>query len=228
MDHHLSNPVWQALSSRQKQFNIGTNTVKFYPADIAPFVGLKNWDEHDMQDMMKNLPSSRSYSVMIAKNISLPDNVKVVFTAPLYQMYCSAFKPYLLESQHVRTLTQEDVPLMISLTDKAKPGPFFKRTIEMGKYIGLFDGEKLVAMAGERLKVPGHTEISAICTDPDYNGKGYASFLSTLICQHVIAEGNIPILHVKSENTRAIEVYRKLGFEISADVFFAIFRLPNS
>jgi predicted GNAT family acetyltransferase len=79
-------------------------------------------------------------------------------------------------------------------------------------------------MAGERLKVNGYTEISAICTHPDYLGKGYASYLLSHACEHTIREGNIPFLHVRTDNTRAIEVYKKLGFVIRADVFFAIFK----
>lgn len=113
---------------------------------------------------------------------------------------------------------------MLSLTALTKPGPFFKRTIEMGRYFGLFDGDKLVSMAGERLQMPGYTEVSAICTDPDYHGKGYASLLTSVVCEKIIAEGNTPFLHVRYDNTRAIDVYKKLGFEINADVHFAIFK----
>ena len=94
----------------------------------------------------------------------------------------------------------------------------------MGRYFGMFDGDRLVSMAGERLQMPGYTEVSAICTDPVYNGKGYASLLTSVVCKMIIEDGNTPFLHVRFDNTRAIEVYKKLGFEIRADVFFAIFK----
>jgi predicted GNAT family acetyltransferase len=91
-------------------------------------------------------------------------------------------------------------------------------------YFGIYSNDQLGAMAGERLKVNGYTEISAICTHPDYLGKGYASYLLSHACEHTIREGNIPFLHVRQDNIRAIEVYKKLGFVIRANVYFAIFK----
>jgi predicted GNAT family acetyltransferase len=161
---------------------------------------------------------------MIAKEVKLPGNFEIVFTTPLYQMYCPILKPFNKPEIVFRKLDDRDVAQMLELTEKTKPGPFYERTIDFGNYIGIFDMGELVAMAGERLKVNGYTEVSAICTNPNHLGKGYASFLLSKVSEQIIQEGNIPFLHVRADNNRAIEVYKKLGFQIRANVYFAIFK----
>jgi predicted GNAT family acetyltransferase len=101
---------------------------------------------------------------------------------------------------------------MIALTDLAFPGFFRARTYEMGIYYGIRAGEKLVAMAGERISIPGYREISAVCTHPDYTGRGYAKILmNRLICEHA-ATGVTSFLHVSKSNARAVGIYERMGF----------------
>jgi len=221
----LDNPVWEALSTQQNNFNIGNKAVKYFAADIAPFIGLQNWDESDLQQLKQHAPADRAFSVMIAKKIQLPANADILFTTPLYQLYCPVLLPFTIEAIEIKTLDSSHVAQMLELTAITKPGPFYEKTIDFGHYMGIYQHDKLVAMAGERLKVNGYTEISAICTHPHYLGKGYASYLLSQVCQHTIREGNIPFLHVRTDNVRAIDVYKKLGFQIRADVYFAIFKL---
>jgi predicted GNAT family acetyltransferase len=97
----------------------------------------------------------------------------------------------------------------------------------MGNYYGIFEKGKLAAIAGERLKPDGFTEVSAICTHPDFQGKGYASRLTEHVARQIQEEGHTPFLHVKQDNKRAIEVYRRIGFEVAADVYFAVFKRPE-
>jgi GNAT superfamily N-acetyltransferase len=220
----LDNPVWEALNTKQSNFNIGNKVIKYFPGNVAPFIGLQNWDDSDLQHLIDNAPADRAFSVMIAKAIKLPASVDIIFTTPLYQLYCPELIPFANPAIEISNLGSGDVPQMLELTALTKPGPFYEKTIEFGKYFGIYSKDKLVAMAGERLKVNGYTEISAICTHPDYLGKGYASYLLSHACEHTIREGNIPFLHVRTDNTRAIEVYKKLGFVVRADVYFAIFK----
>ena len=152
MDHLLDNVVWNALNSSQKHFNAGTDTVKFFPADISPFIGMERWDDENVGLLIETIPADRSFSVIKNGEVVLPSGLKTVFTTPLYQMFCPALNPCLIEGQQIKELTTEDVPQMLDLTGRMKPGPFNRRTIEFGNYIGLFDREKLIAMAGERLK----------------------------------------------------------------------------
>ena len=220
----LDNPVWVALSSRQNHFNEGNDILKYFPADVSPFVGMAHWNEFDLQELTYHLPADRSFSAMIAKEITLPDTLEILFSIPLYQLYCPVLKPIINNDIIIRELGRKDIPQMLSLTELTKPGPFYEQTILFGDYIGIFNADELVAMAGERLKVAGYTEVSAICTSPDFLGRGYASILTSSICERIIANGDIPFLHVRQDNTRAIEVYKKLGFKIRANVFFAVFK----
>ena len=220
----LDNPIWEALCSRQSHFNRGSETLKYFPAEVAPFISMKKWDEKDIQDLIKNIPENRAFYVLTANEIKLPPSFKIIFTLPLYQMYCPALKPFSNPDIEIRNLGDEDIPQMLTLTEQTKPGPFYERTIDFGNYIGIFSGDELVAMAGERLKVNGYTEVSAICTNPDHLGKGYASHLLSKASERIVAEGNVPFLHVRTDNLRAIEVYKKSGFEIRTEIHFFIFK----
>jgi len=103
-----------------------------------------------------------------------------------------------------------------------KPGPFFRRTPELGSYLGVREKGELVAMAGERLRPLGHTEISAVCTHPEYRGRGYASSLVSMLIQRITKRDEIPFLHVRTENIGAIRVYEKLGFKTRRIINIAI------
>ena len=224
----LENPVWEALGSKQSHFNIGNQVLKYYPANVSPFVGLQNWNETDLQELIHHLPANRSFSIMITKEIKLPTSFEIIFTTPLYQLYCPILIPFANPGVACRKLEITDLAQMLELTEMTKPGPFYERTINFGNYVGIFNNNKLIAMAGERLKVNGYTEVSAICTHPDFMGKGYASILLSNISEQIIIEGNVPFLHVRQDNSRAIAVYKKLGFQIRADIYFAIFKRSNS
>jgi len=124
----------------------------------------------------------------------------------------------------VAELGLQDSAEMIELTSLTKPGPFGTRTHELGTYLGIRSAGKLVAMAGERLKVPGHTEVSAVCTHPDHTGHGYARLLTTEIMRRIRDRGETPFLHVRGDNTRAIDLYKRLGFRERKSGHFAVLR----
>jgi len=141
-------------------------------------------------------------------------------------------------------LSQEDSPEMLELATLTKPGPFGTRTHELGTYLGIRcrvgdrvsertnervnervnKNDKLVAMAGERLKVPGHTEVSAVCTHPEYTGRGYAGTLMTEVMRRIIARRETPFLHTREDNLRAIELYQRLGFKTRLRSHLALLR----
>jgi predicted GNAT family acetyltransferase len=124
----------------------------------------------------------------------------------------------------IRQLGDADVPAMLALTALTKPGPFLQRTIDFGNYVGMYENGELLAMAGERLHVKGYTEVSAVCTHPAHLGKGYASHLMSHACETVIQRGDVPFLHVKQDNTRAIAKYEHLGFSIRSAFYFAVIK----
>jgi predicted GNAT family acetyltransferase len=225
MSHVLDNAIWEALSTHQQYLNAGTDQLKYFPKEVSPLFALQNWDQADHDTLAKELPADRSFFVLIAREIEIPDTMHIQFTLPLYQMV--ATKTISSEHNHhaiIQKLSDKDVPQMLELTAKTKPGPFGTHTIEFGNYYGIFEGDHLVSMAGQRLQTNDFTEVSAICTDPAHLGKGYAAALTQQVCSCIYETGKTPFLHVRQDNVGAIKLYQKLGFEIRADIYFAIFK----
>ncbi len=222
MQHILDNPVWQALVTEDKRFNIATPSLAYFPEDVSPFVGMECWDDGDLDRMEKILPGKRRFFILVARKVRIPSTFEILFTTPLNQMTCSRLQPIDQAGETIHHLGEADVPAMLALTALTKPGPFLQRTIEFGNYVGIYENGELFAMAGERLHLRGYTEVSAVCTHPDHLGKGYAAQLMTYACERIIKQGNIPFLHVKSDNLRAIRKYEQLGFTKRADIYFAV------
>ena len=124
-------------------------------------------------------------------------------------------------------LGEADVPEMLALVAESRPGPFWRRTVELGTYLGIREHGALVAMAGERLRPPGRTEISAVCTAPQARGRGHATALVQALAGRITARGEEPFLHATASNTDAIGLYEHLGFRISREVRFRGFRTPG-
>ena len=126
----------------------------------------------------------------------------------------------------IRPLGDDDVDAMVALVALTEPGPFRRRTIDLGGYIGIFHDDELVAMAGQRLRPPGYCEVSAVCTHPAARRRGYASILTTLVAAAIAERGETPFLHVADTNTSARAVYELLGFTTRRMVSFGAYRAP--
>jgi ribosomal protein S18 acetylase RimI-like enzyme len=228
-EQQLDNPVWFSLSNKESRFNGGNEKVKYFQHDVAPFLAAQLWDAVDHKMMQETLPEDRKFYVLKPGQIQLPEGFDVHYTTPIYQMVCHRFQPYLLDNIVVTPLENKNVPAMIDLAWRTKPGPYLERTIEFGPYISIQENGLIASMAGERMHLEGMTEISAVCTEPAYLGRGYASHLMSLLCDQIIERGETPFLHVRADNERAIKSYERLGFSIRTEVFFAIIqRSPSS
>lgn len=220
----LDNPVWQALNSADSRFNLGDELVGYLPTEVSPFAALPVWTKENQSILCDRLPEGRSWSAMLKEKVVFSDQWELVFTTPLYQMICHKLIPVKNMDVDCRPLTTSHIPEMLSLTALTKPGPFGERTIEFGNYHGIFVNDQLVAMTGERLHLDAFTELSAVCTHPDHLGKGYAAYLVSKVAQMIVEEGKTPILHVRSDNDRAVKMYERLGFEIRSDIYFGVFK----
>jgi ribosomal protein S18 acetylase RimI-like enzyme len=225
----LDNPVWSALSSADNHLNIGNDVVKYFSADISPFVGIANWDEKHQQELLHYLPADRSFAVMVAESFKLNDALETVFTTTLNQLVFENLKSkYSTEMfENIQPLGDEYIPEMLELTALTKPGPFYEKTNAFGNYVGIFQDNQLVAMAGERLHLNDYTEISAVCTHPTQTGKGFGSLLVAYLAKKIIDNGQTPFLHVRKDNVGAIRVYEKVGFVVRKEMNFAIFKIPQ-
>ncbi|MCW0214437.1 MAG: GNAT family N-acetyltransferase [Pseudonocardia sp.] len=123
-------------------------------------------------------------------------------------------------------LGHRDVPEMLALVARTKPGPFLPRTVDLGTYLGIRRGGELVAMAGERLHPPGWTEISAVCTDAAHRGQGLATRLVLAVAAGIRDRGEAPFMHASATNTNAIRLYESLGFRLRTHTRFLGVRVP--
>ncbi len=153
----------------------------------------------------------------------LPESpgLKLLGNIPGWQMHFSErIPPIAIEAPPITPLSAEDSPAMVALTDAAFPGFFRTRTYTLGHYFGIHVDGALVAMAGERIAVPGYREISAVCTLPGHTGQGYAAHLIRHILHFQAASGLGSFLHVAAANSRAIGLYERLGFKKSLKITF--------
>jgi ribosomal protein S18 acetylase RimI-like enzyme len=203
--------------------------VKYFPANISPFVGIENWDEKLQLELLHNLPADRSFAVMVAESFKLIDGLETVFSTTLNQLVFENFKTEFSTEmfQGIQPLGDEYITEMLELTALTKPGPFYEKTNAFGNYVGIFQNNQLVAMAGERLHLNDYTEISAVCTHPSQTGKGFGSLLVAYLVEKIIESGQTPFLHARKDNVGAIRVYEKVGFVVRKEMNFAIFKKKN-
>lgn len=222
----LDNIIWKALSTRQAHFSENFGTARRFIHQVGPLAAFEQCGDEGYESLANLVNNSATVGVFLNDAYEPRPGWEFVAGAPLLQMICEngAKTPHKNRHPKIETLGNKDSPDMIELTALTKPGPFGPRTHELGYYVGLRDGVKLVAMAGERLKVLGYTEVSAVCTHPDHLGKGYASLLMSEVMRAIRERGETPFLHVRAHNTRAIAVYARLGFRIRWQGHVAILR----
>jgi predicted GNAT family acetyltransferase len=211
--HPLDNAVWWALGSRHREHSRGRGRARAYRSDVSVFAAVDTFDAASWSDLAGLLGPSRPAALFRGEVPSdLPSGWVVARRIPCAQMLVDADTLRPVEPVPVRRLTPDDVALMLDLVARTEPGPFRSRTIAMGDYYGHFEGANLVSMAGERLGFDGYTEISAVCTDPEAQGRGFGSALTHHVAAEILGRGEQPFLHVAESNVGARRVYEKLGF----------------
>jgi ribosomal protein S18 acetylase RimI-like enzyme len=209
--HPLDNPVWTALTTSQAQWARTSPLARRFPVEIGPLAGFETPTHEAYESLGELFPAGGIAAICLDEPPELPATWILHEIAPMLQMIYTDCKLPPPASDFV-TLTAAVAPEMLALATLTKPGPFAIRTHELGDFIGIRRSGKLAAMAGERLRAPGYTEVSAVCTHPDHVGHGYATGLMVEIMRRILARGETPFLHVRSQNQRAIELYHRLGY----------------
>lgn len=222
----LDNPIWNALNSGNKHLGFGNECVKYFDSQIAPFAGMKELNQESLEKLYDLLPDESVVAIVIADTLKIEKPWQILNQEPIYQMVYERATLFPERNINFIPLNTSHVPAMLELTALTKPGPFLGRTIEFGNYYGIFDGDRLVAMAGFRMQTDEYIEISAVCTHPDSVGKGYGTTLLTFLANQIISRNLIPFLHVRVNNTRAIELYKSLGFSIRQTMNLSIIKKP--
>jgi len=211
-ERSLDNPFWSSLTTGHARFALGGALARRYPADISPIAGLAAPEPANIAALETLVSVGDDMATVARSTPKLPAHWEILYESRLTQMIRS--DPTLLPEDPVdaSTLGPADVPEMLALVELTKPGPFRLRTIELGTYIGARQSGRLLAMAGERLWIDDFREVSAVCTHPDVQGRGYARALIARVVNRMLRAGQTPMLHVESANRRAIDLYRALGF----------------
>jgi ribosomal protein S18 acetylase RimI-like enzyme len=226
--HSLDNVIWQALTTRQTMFAESCGEARRFMPEVTALGGFRKPTTEGYHSLSGLLGEGGTVAVFLDEPYQWQNGWDFVVGAPLFQMVCENGKvssgPSLKNNPEIVELGDADSPEMIELTALTKPGPFGKRTHELGNYFGIRREGKLVAMAGERMKVPGFTEVSAVCTHPEHTGHGYAAVLMSAVMQRIRDRRETPMLHVREDNVRAIDLYERLGFKTRVRLHFAVIR----
>ena len=214
----LDNPFYSSLRSRHRHLARGGDDVLRYPAEFAPFLGVA----HAGVDVAAARPlfaPGESVCLIGVAPARVPDGWVLEAFRPLAQMICA--RPLaVIDGPQAIELSAAHRADVLALTALVYPHYFRQRTMELGRYFGIYEDGRLAAMIGERLGTDDHQEMSAICTHPDFSGRGYARRLTALLTNDTLARGRLPFLHVSYENPRALRLYEQLGYVLRRDVGF--------
>jgi predicted GNAT family acetyltransferase len=216
----IDNPVWSSLATAHQSLGRSNGLACRYVSEVAPFAALQTPTAAAFADLATLVDPEQGVGLCTADPVDVPPEWLAVKAMVIEQMVLTRLE--LPAGPPPLALGEADVPEMLALTAATQPGPFFPGTIRMGHYFGIraTDG-RLIAMAGERLKPEGFTEISAVCTDPEFRGRGHAQALVCFLAARILGERRVPFLHVNPVN-EAKTLYKKIGFRLRRAVHLTI------
>jgi ribosomal protein S18 acetylase RimI-like enzyme len=214
----LDNPFWSSLQSRHRDIAMSVAEFARFPAEYAPFLGVAHADVNSSNALASLLAPGESVYLLGVAPI-LNDDWQMKAFRPLAQMICEA-PLEVIDGPEIIPLSDEHRPDVLDLTSRIYPHYFRTRTMALGRYFGIYQDGILAAMIGERLGTDFHQEISAVCTDPDFNGRGYARRLLAFLSNDNLQRNRQPFLHVSHENNRALSLYEAMEYRIRRDIPF--------
>jgi predicted GNAT family acetyltransferase len=207
----LDRPPWSALNSSHAAFAVGNELARRYRPEFSPLSAVREVSAPCLQALSALMQPGEIFGVFSDAPVAASGDLIEVVHRRLEQFVYDG-RDVTAPREDFARLAEADVPEMMALVKLTDPGPFAVRTIALGEYLGIRRDGRLAAMAGERMKFPGFTEISAVCTHPEHRGRGLAEALVRVLMRNILARGEVPFLHIFSDNTAAGALYRKLGF----------------
>lgn len=214
----LERPIWSALSTRHLHLSLGGALARRYAKDVNVFASACDDSPAALAALTELVPPGERVVILQVPDIVVPGGLSLVKAARGVQMVATGRLPAAAPDEALVELSDADAPEMLSLAMLTEPGPFLARTHTMGRFLGIRIDGRLAAMAGERFHFPGYTEVSGVCTHPDFRHRGLARRLSAAVAAHIESRGERPFLHAWITNAPAISLYESLGFEIRAEV----------
>ena len=221
LSHLLDRPIWNALTTRQAAIAQRVGAAVRLQADIGVFAAAADSSADSRAALAALGCGDDGLWLVELEPVTPPPGMVVHHMAACVQMVAGqtdAREPRFAFEE----LTDADAAQMFALARLCEPGPFFEHTNRMGRFIGVKDGARLIAMAGERLQPEGYTEVSGVCTHPDHRGRGYAGGLMGIVAARIVERGDTPFLHSYADNDGAIALYERLGFRHRSDVVLTV------
>jgi ribosomal protein S18 acetylase RimI-like enzyme len=207
----LANIVWHSLAGAHASYASGTEGARRYARGLSPIMGFANPERADFS-AMEPFCDVGEHLYCAGWSGLVPSGWQIDVDSVSHQMVWDGAWPAIDDELCAVRLVAEHVPQMLQLTALTQPGPFAEKTVELGEYYGVFEGERLVAMAGERFQAGTLREVSGVCTHPDFQGRGLARRLVEMLVRIELARNEIPCLHVMVDNHLARRLYQRMGF----------------
>ena len=219
--HPLDRPIWTALTTRQSDIAEGVGAAVRLRPDYGVFAAAADTSAQARAMLSRLRCDAEGLWCLEVQEVTPPAGMAVHHTAPCVQMIAdhvlAPTPPF-----EVEPLGEADAAQLFALARLTEPGPFFEHTHRMGSFIGVKEEGRLVAMAGERLRPEGYTEVSGVCTHPDFRGRGYAGGLMRIVATRILERGETPFLHSYASNSGAIALYETLGFRFRSPIMLTV------
>jgi predicted GNAT family acetyltransferase len=222
--HPLDRPVWASLTTYHAALSEGNELARRFVPNVNMFAAAVDDSPAALAALARLIGPGETVFLAQAAAIVPPPGFEVVKAAKGVQMVATRSVSAEATREDIRVLAEEDAPEMLALARLTEPGPFLTRTHVMGTFRGIRMDGRLAAMAGERMRFPGYTEVSGVCTHPDFRGRGLARSLSAAVAARIEARGEQAFLHTWKSNTAAIALYQGLGFEFRTEMNFVVLR----
>ncbi len=216
--HSLDRPVWSCLNTCHASLSEGNALARRFARDVNLFASACDDSPTAVAALAALVGPGESIYLLQVPDIIIPPGLVALREARGVQMIATRTTPFEGARGDIQALGDADAPEMLALAELTEPGPFLARTHSMGAFLGIRIGGRLVAMAGERMRFPGYTEVSGVCTHPEFRGRGLARRLSAAVAARIVARGDQPFLHAWMSNQPAISLYEGLGFRLRTEV----------